>query len=358
MDIKKMDVKKLDINFVPPQVEGVTYRLYQPMELTLEGFPWQSENKQPYFRLPERAKAKLPQAIVDLAECATGGVVRFCSDSRALQLTGAYLPFNPIPHMPLTGQAGFDVYVRENGKDRLLTNFKPQTEDIAGGQYDFVYSCLLPEGMHEYRIYMPLYVGLEKLEIGLEEGSRVEKAPAHRVEKPLLFYGASITQGACASRPSTCQAAMAAAAVDAELINLAFSNNGGCEPEMAELISELDLSCLIVSTRPKVKQPELYENFFKIIREKRPDLPVIFTMYPLVNSEQRESLKKGRDITLRTYMTAKDSGDQKVYFLDGFNVLGDLTPEAASVDRTHPTDLGFYFMAKAIIPVLREALGL
>ncbi len=46
----------------------------------------------------------------------------------------------------------------------------------------------LPEGMHEYKIYLPLYVGLESLEIGLSEGAKVEKAPAYKI-KPSYRFG-------------------------------------------------------------------------------------------------------------------------------------------------------------------------
>jgi len=54
----------------------------------------------------------------------------------------------------------------------------------------------------EYMLYLPLYDGLENLEIGVKStaiiGNPLVDSP--RREKPVVFYGTSITQGGCASR--------------------------------------------------------------------------------------------------------------------------------------------------------------
>lgn len=355
-----MDIRNIDLNFVDNQVTGAVYQYYQPAELGLEGFAWQGENKHPYCRLPERILPHLAEGLSSLGLCTAGGVIRFCTDSRAIQLKVRYEPFWPMQHMPLTGQAGFDLFVRENGQDRLLKNFAPFSHEIHDGRLEYEFSFLLPNGMHEYRIYMPLYCGVEALSIGLVEGSRVEKAPRHKTEKPILFYGSSITQGACASRPYNCHAAQLSAMADAEQINLGFSGNAKGEPIMAEAISELELSCFVMDydyNAPTLAHLQAtHEPFFQIIRDKHPNLPVIMVSRPFANPDEHADEPERRDVIMQTYIHAKEKDDKRVYFVDGLHFFAAVPMEMPTVDRCHPTDLGFYFMTKAIAPVLREAL--
>ncbi len=357
-----MDIAKLDENFTVCQAEGVNYRLYSPQALGLEGFCWEQENEKPYYRLPDAIMPELNDRLAELRQCSAGGVIRFRTDSKALLLQGRYLPFAMMPHMPLTGQAGFDVMLWENGENRLIMNHCGNLEQIIRQDFDFSLSCPLPGGMHEYRIYMPLYAGVETLEIGLEEGARVEQASPHRVEKPVLFYGSSITQGGCASRPSNCHAALLSAWVDAEQINLGFSGNAKGELSIAEAIGDLPLSCFVMDydyNAPDAAHLQAtHEPFFQTIRAKQPELPVIFITKPLANPDILEEAEKRRDIIMQTYIHAKDRGDRHVYFVDGMRFFDQKARELPTVDRCHPTDLGFYLMAMNIAPVLRLALGL
>ena len=53
------------------------------------------------------------------------------------------------------------------------------------------------------------------------------------------------------------------------------------------------------------------------------------------------------------------AGDKHVYFIDGAAFFADFPDRnQPTVDGTHPTDLGFYFMYRTVLPVLKEALGL
>ena len=64
----------------------------------------------------------------------------------------------------------------------------------------------------------------------------------------------------------------------------------------------------------------------------------------------------GIDIIKRTYERAKSEGDDNVYFLCGADAFPFETSEF-TVDNCHPTDLGFYFMAKALYPIMKNILG-
>ena len=58
---------------------------------------------------------------------------------------------------------------------------------------------MTPE-FREYKLFLPLYDGVTKLEIGIDSNASIKKATPNTL-KPIVFYGTSITQGGCASRP-------------------------------------------------------------------------------------------------------------------------------------------------------------
>jgi len=357
-----MDLKKIDTNFATCSVNGVEFTMYHPADLGLEGFPWHEENEHKFTRLPEKKFSLFNENLQDLSKCTAGGVIRFCTNSKAILLKGSYRPFWIMPHMAMAGQAGFDIVQWEDGKGIFHANLQIDSIPVAEKKWDFEFTATLPEGMNEYRIFMPLYAGVEHLEIGLEAGSTVERAPIHKIEKPILFYGSSITQGGCASRPSNCHAALLSQAVDAEQINLGFSGNAKGEKEMAELIASLDLSCFVMDYDYNAPTPEhlqeTHESFFKIIREKHPDLPVVMVSRCFTNPDNLEDTTKRRNIIMQTYSNARAKGDKNVYFVDGMNTFAQEAIEWPTVDRCHPTDLGFYLMTKRILPTLKQALGI
>ena len=57
----------------------------------------------------------------------------------------------------------------------------------------------------------------------------------------------------------------------------------------------------------------------------------------------------------KTYENALARGDRNVYLIDGPTLMA-IAGNEGTVDGTHPTDLGFFSMAQALIPVLKEIL--
>ena len=49
-------------------------------------------------------------------------------------------------------------------------------------------------------------------------------------------------------------------------------------------------------------------------------------------------------------------GDRDLHFCNGSDLLGDDDYEECTVDGVHPTDLGFYRMARSLEPVIRRIL--
>jgi hypothetical protein len=105
---------------------------------------------------------------------------------------------------------------------------------------------------------------------------------------------------------------------------------------------------------------DTHERFYKIIREKRPDLPIVMASSPdsirAMNADARYSKSERRAVIIETYTKARAAGDKNVYFVDGESFYQNTDWDYCSVDGCHPNDMGFYYMAKGFLPTLRKIL--
>lgn len=320
------------------------------------GFPWLKQDHA-FCRLPQDAMHQFNEHLQWLAWHTSGGMIRFITDSPYVSIRVTLAYGYDMSHMPRSGISGFDFYVG-SGMNRT---FKGTAMPDAGIiEYEAAIHSA-QKGNQEWTINFPLYNGVKKLEIGLEPGAMLEKAASFSISKPIAFYGSSITQGGCASRPGNSYPNIISRWLDTEVINLGFSGNGKGEPEMAELISKIDMSAFVLdydNNAPDINHLEqTHEPFFRIIRKAKPQLPVIFVSKPDFDTDI-ETNKLRREIIHTTYNNAKSSGDQHVYFVDGETLFGVSDRDACTVDGCHPNDLGFMRMAQTICPVIKLALGL
>lgn len=355
----QVDISSIDKNFAIPGVgeyDLVFEDVRKSSVIALEGLKWMS-GEGDYCRIPPSFTAENTNAgVMTLGKHTSGGALRFQSDSPVIVLRGKLGPGCDMSHMPRAGSCGFDSYISD-GKSFPLYQ---KTFQPLPGQVD--YKCVIglnPEKkMCSWIINLPLYGGIASMELGVEVGSKVLPPKAHKVKKPILFYGSSITQGGCASRPGNMYPSHLCRKVDAEQINLGFSGSGRGEKAVAEAIASLDLAAFVYDYDYNAPNPEhlkaTHEAFFKIIRKADKDLPVIMISKCNNNNPKADELRK--NIILKTYQNAVKKGDKNVYFIDGLTLFGKEDPDASTVDGCHPNDLGFYRMYKTILPVLRKAL--
>jgi hypothetical protein len=200
-------------------------------------------------------------------------------------------------------------------------------------------------------INMPSYAGVKTMKIGISENAKISHAPDYSLEKPIVFYGSSITNGASASRPGMTYEARVSRALDVNYINLGFGGLCKGEPEMAEYIASLDMSIFVMDYDHNAKDIEYlsatHEPFFQTVRKSHPDMPIVLISRPNYSPDVAERFA----VIKATYDNAISRGDKNVYLIDGREFFGgelDFT-----VDTVHPTDVGFYFMAERIIKELR-----
>lgn len=355
--MKTKKIGEIDKNFIIPSSVSnrLTYFDITSGMFEISGLPWLESNKS-FCRLDISWLPKFSEGIQHLSWCTAGVIVRFASDSPVIAVKIELTSKEDMSHMPRSGSSGVDLYMETGKNKRFVRAAMPGSNQ---SEYEAIFEGFKSE-MHEWTLNLPLYNGVKKLEIGLLPEAKLAKPLRYTIEKPIVFYGSSITQGGCASRPGNTYTHIICRWLDANMVNLGFSGNAKGEPEMAELISQLEMSALVMDYDHNAPDAEhlkkTHENFFKIIRNKQPDLPIIIVTKPDFDRDI-ETNKMRREIIYNTYKNAVDNGDQNVHFVDGETLFGNENRDACTVDGCHPNDLGFMRMAERIYPVIKKALG-
>ena len=231
---------------------------YDAQLLPIEGQAWPASDSQ-YVRLPAKAKRAVRKDVWDFSRHSSGMLVRFLTDATRIHARWELLSETLArPHMPATGASGVDLYVRDTeGEWRWLACPKPRTQS---NSHELVSG--IPAGRREYMLYLPLYNGVLSLEIGIPRDRSLFPAPERplRQRKPIVFYGTSITHGACASRPGMTHSAILGRQFERPIINLGFSGNGRLETEVAELISEIDAAVYVLDCLPNLRAEGVAKN--------------------------------------------------------------------------------------------------
>ncbi|WP_374713608.1 SGNH/GDSL hydrolase family protein [Symbiobacterium terraclitae] len=329
--------------------------------LQVAGLPWQAENGGRFLRLPERARAQVRPEIWWLARMPSGGQVRFRSDTTSMRLRVSHTEHVHMWNMPRTGHSGIDLYVGGPGVQRYWTSTTPLGESPTYESQ--LFAGLAPE-MREFTLYLPTYNDLTALQIELSPGARVEPPSPFALDRPVVFYGSSITQGGCASRPGNGYVNTLGRLLNVEVVNQGYSGNGLGEPEVAALLAELDPACYVLDFHCNVETAEgleqVYYPFYRILREAHPTVPIVMvSMLELPQEFYRPEVREKRlgqtRVIREAYGRAIREGDDQLTFVDGSWLL-DAETEGAYVDGVHPTDLGFARMARRLKPILRSVL--
>lgn len=328
--------------------------------LQMRGLAWYEENGGSFCRLPHRAKGRVRAPVWDLAQCPASGRLAFRSNTTGLAVRARSPNTNVMAHMPGSGSRGLSLYAGRPGRMRPWGAAIPD-----GGNVDFERQIFqgIPGKMREFRLYLPLYNGLESLELGFSKGARILPPTPPAIEGPVVIYGTSITQGGCASTAGSDFVSSVGRSLDLDVVNLGFSGNGRGEPELAELLAEIDASMYVLDYAANVDVKRLrytLPRFVGILRKKHPTTPIVlltnvcFWGYDF-NAGTRRTLEDRRDAMIAFYARQRRAGDANLHLADGFGLVPYNT-DAAYVDGVHPSDHGFQLMAERLAPIIERIL--
>lgn len=335
---------------------------FNPKEepFAINGFAW-FEKEKIYRRLPEKPQYEIPSAVDHLANHTAGGMIRFKTDSRFLYVRVNLREIVNMPHMPATGHSGFDCYIGEPRKEVYCSTAIP----VVGEQkYEKKLFQFNEKKMKQITLYFPLYNGVNDVLIGIEENAKITKPEPFPKKGRIVAYGTSITQGGCASRTGVAYTNILSRLLGIEFINLGFSGSGKGEPELAHLITMIDnVVCIILDYQANTdyqRYCSTLPEFIKILRNRFKKTPIVVISRPGValwtfDRNSKKQYEKGYRFQEKLVRELRKQGDKNIFSFHGSKLFKYMWQES-TVDGGHPTDLGFFTMAKALYPVLKKFL--
>ena len=308
-----------------------------------------------FRRIPQDVADATNDGVSGLSRQTAGGRVRFVTDSPFVVIHARMPMMEDYSHFARTGSTGFDLYIKTGERFTFFRPFIPEKSDWG---YE---SCLpLPSAeRREILIHFPTYSEVSALYIGVAAGSTVENGAPYKYKTPVVYYGSSITQGACASRPGNAYEAIISNEYDCDHVNLGFSGSARGEDSIVDYICSLDMSVFVLDydhNAPSAEHLEkTHEPFYKKFRASHPDTPIIFVTRPTFMNDVGVSddastmdRTRCREVIFNTYMNALNAGDRAVDFIDGMSLFNGPYSDLCTVDSIHPNDAGFLRMAQRI----------
>ena len=318
-------------------------------------------NGDQFVRMPLEVSKTVSSSVDFLCRQTAGGRVRFCTDSTYVAFKVVMPQIRYMSHMPLSGSGGFDLFIdSESGYENCFGGSIRPDFNARGG-----YEGIIRFAKREKRyitVNFPSYDSVSALYIGLQNDAMLDHGLKYRNEKPVVFYGSSITQGACASRPGNNYINILSRRLNMDFVNLGFSGSAKAEPEMLDYLASLDMSVFVSDydhNAPNVAHLEAtHFKLYEKIREKHPDIPYIMASRPDfgIENKAKDSIER-LNVVYNSFRRAKEAGDKNVYFLSGESMFIGRDRELCTIEGTHPTDIGFLKMANAFEDVFVRVIS-
>ena len=303
-------------------------------------------------RLPQKTRDAVP-SLSFLGRRCPGARICFRTNSKTITLKMTLETLSPDIAMSIFSCQSAEITIGERTNARFIGLLGPSNYNEKIAEKSFYKNG----EMEDVTIWFPRNEVIADFTISIEDGARIE-APTPYKYPPMLYYGSSITEGGGCCRLTNAYNAIISRHLDVDYYNFGFSGNAKGELPLADLIADIPMSIFVFDYDHNAPDPEhllkTHEPFFKKIREKNPNLPVIMMTRPDFDSYEDSAERRG--IVRRTYENAKAAGDENVWFLDGETFFGDTERSACTCDGCHPNDFGFYRMAAVVEPLVKAIL--
>ncbi len=356
---KAPDVSKLDPAMGVNKKASDNLEWHDVTKWGVEGRILPEQTRLRWFdRLPASAEKSVTPAVWSLSRDSSGMMVRFKTDATAISVHYKLSKDRLAqPHMPATGVSGVDLYARDtDGKWKWVMVTKPATQEVKAE----IIKDLAP-GEREYAAYLPLYNGVEFMSIGVAKGSKFEELAPR--EKPVVFYGTSITHGACASRPGMVHTGILGRKLDMPVVNLGFSGNGRMDKAVGDYLVQVDAAAYVIDCLPNMGPADVAAKCVPLVKQLRaakPETPIVLVedrrntndwILPARNKHHTDN----HAALKAAYETLLKDGVKNLSYIPGDSLYG--TDTEGATDASHASDLGFMRQAEIFEPVLRKALG-
>lgn len=317
-----------------------------------------------YHRLPSTGQEVLRPGVWNLSKQSAGESIVFVTDSKEITVRYTVTLRHAMAHMPSTGVSGVDLYTEDKDGGEVWLAGKYSFKDTLTYRFHDIDIVNKASNVNRFTLFLPLYNEVSWMEIGVDEGAEFSFEPASSV-KPVVAYGTSIGQGACASRPGMAWSNILQRRLDIPVVNLGFSGSAYFETGIMDIISKMDASVYLIDAMPNASSLEadvLRDTLTKAIRQLRaakPDVPIILADhlgYPQSKASPRHREKENRawDVQKAVYKQLLAEGMKNLYHIPHTDIA---MPQDATVDGSHPTDYGMVVYADVYEKMIRKVLG-
>lgn len=330
------------------------------------GRAWNGETGKTYNRLPERLKASMPEKVWNNSLLTAGLTVRFTTTSHTVKVkyvctSTHYGSYN----MSGMDHSGVDLYGKTNdGKMHWVASYMRWRWKWEGDTTTISFDDITPptDQSLEYTLYLPNYNGIKWLTVGVDKDASFSFV-APSAERPIVAYGSSIIHGASPSRPGMAITNIVEREMNIPFINLGFSGSAYMEPEVFDMLGEIDARIFVVDPIPNSKNlPDSAITSralagIKRLREKT-DAPILLCeSHPIVDSVLHKNIAdRYRSANMAfhdAYLQLKAAGVKKLYYMFSHEI--GLT-ENDMLEGWHPNDIGCVKYANAYKKHLQKIL--
>lgn len=310
-------------------------------------------------RLPEETARGVSEGVLGFSAFAAGGRLRFYTDSKTIAIRASYGSAYHPTSLNACLVHGFDLYTAdESGRETYAHTYRPPQNVLDDDVFEAEYH-VRREGGAYYTLNFPCYSEVRSLLIGLDEGCVLRSGLPYVNEKPVIFYGSSITHSAAACRPGNSYESFLSQWLNMDYANLGFAGRAMGEEAMARYLAGREMCAFVMDYDHNAPNAEHLQKthypFYEIIREKQPGLPIVmiskpdFFMHPETDAVRR-------DVIRASYEKARSLGDENVYFVDGETFFEGEDYESCTIDGAHPNDIGFHRMAQKLKGLMKTIL--
>lgn len=312
-----------------------------------------------FLRFGQSDLAELPERVQELSQNTAGLYLDFKSDSKKIGLRWELDQYRDLKNMTPIAVNGFDLYGYRDGQWQFVASARPEGKENAA-----VLVKNLEGHFQNYRLYFPLYTGVEEVALGIEQDAALLPADSALVpEKRVVIYGSSITQGASASRPGMAFPSILSRKLGAEFLNYGFSGSGKMELEVAQILKNVETDLFILDCVPNPSPEQIAARtvpFVLELRKSQPDTPIlmvesVFRENAHWDSNLRRKVEAQNRAFREAFLQLKQQGHENLFYVDSEGHIG--KDHEGTIDGSHFTDLGHFRMAEKLLPVIEEILS-
>ena len=313
------------------------------------------KRRHPFQRLPQKYKEVVREEVWNLSENSAGVSILFISDTANLSVKWSLKHDLRMNHMTDAGIKGVDLYEKRDQNWYYIGTCLPN-----GKENDQILFEDIDKKKREYCLFLPLYDTLIDMRIGLDDDSSIENITFQN--KPLVFYGTSITQGGCASRPGLAHTNIISRELGYECINLGFSGNGHLESSIGAIMSDIDASLYVVECMYNVDKKMINQKTRSLIKAIRANpnsknTPIIFMEQAVIdighiNAEFISSVMEKNEELNKQIQESINRGEKDLFIIKHTGAIDE--DSEATVDGIHFNDLGFQRYADHFLKNIEE----